>query len=354
MLHAFLTDNRAEIIARTRAKVERRSAPRPTADEIKNGVPLFLDQLVQQLILSSKTTTEAIGASATLHGADLLRTGFTIGQVVHDYGDICQAVTEMAEETQAPITIDEFHTLNKCLDDAIAKAVTEYTRLRDSSQSHQESERSGVLAHELRNKLSAAMLAYETLLSGRVGIGGSTGAVLGRNLRGLRNLIDRSLAQVRIEAGRQVRERISVSELVAEIELDAALEAEARGIKLTVAPVAPGLEVEADRALVAAAVINLLQNAFKFSRTDGRVSLKTSASEDRVLFEVQDECGGLPAGKTEELFRPFAQMNSNREGLGLGLSISRKGIEAHGGEVRVRDLPGKGCIFTIVLPRLAA
>ena len=352
MLHKFLTENRAKIIARTRAKVERRSAPRPTAEEIKNGVPLFLDQLVEQLIRSS--STEEIAASATLHGADLLRMGFTIGQVVHDYGDICQAVTELAEETRAPITIEEFHTLNRCLDDAIAKAVTEYTRLRDSSQSHDETERSGVLAHELRNKLSAAMLAYETLLSGRVGIGGSTGAVLGRNLRGLRNLIDRSLAQVRIESGRQVRERISVSELVAEIELDASLEAEARGIKLTVAPVQPGIEVEADRAMVEAAVTNLLQNAFKFSRTGGRVSLKTSVKGDRVLFEVQDECGGLPEGKTEELFRPFAQMSPNREGLGLGLSISRKGIEAHGGKVGVRDLPGQGCIFTIDLPRHAA
>ncbi len=350
MLHEFVTKNRAEIIARTRAKVAKRLAPRPTPEELQNGVPLFLDQLVEQLRLSLPDT-DAIGASATIHGADLLRMGFTVAQVVHDYGDICQAVTEMATETHAPITNDEFHTLTRCLDDAIAIAVTEYTRLRQASQNHAETERLGSLAHELRNKLSAAMLAHATLKSGLVGIGGSTGAVLDRNLRGLRDLIDRSLTEVRIDSGVQNRERISVTEFVEEIEVDASLEANARGVEFTVMPVQHGLAVDADRPTLSAAVTNLLQNAFKFSHYHGHVSLKTSATMDRVLFEVEDECGGLPPGDVETMFRPFTRVGTNREGLGLGLSISRRGIQASGGEVRVRDLPGKGCIFTIDMPR---
>jgi signal transduction histidine kinase len=73
-----------------------------------------------------------------------------------------------------------------------------------------------------------------------------------------------------------------------------------------------------------------------------------------VLVEVEDECGGLPPGKAAELFRPFQQAGSDRTGLGLGLSITRKSIEANGGLVRVRDIPGTGCVFTIDLPRLPA
>jgi signal transduction histidine kinase len=350
MLHDFLSANRAEIIARTRAKVATRSAPRATEAELAHGVPLFLDQLVA-VLRREANTHDAIGDSGTVHGGALLRLGFTIAQVVRDYGDICQAVTELADEVQAPITIDEFHTLNRCLDDAIAGAVTEYSRLRERSQGDRETERLGVLAHELRNKLSAAMLGFEMLKSGRVGAGGSTGAVIERNMRGLRALIDRSMAEVRLEVGIASQERIAVAELVEEIELDACLEASAMNVDLTVAPVHAGLEVTGDRPLLAAAVINLLQNAFKFSHAHGHVTLRTTATADRVLFEIEDECGGLPEGKAEELFQPYTQRGADRNGLGLGLSISRRGVEASGGVVRVQNVPGKGCVFTIDLPR---
>lgn len=350
MLHEFLSANRAEIIARTRAKVATRPAPRATEAELAHGVPLFLDQLIA-VLRREASAPDAIGDSGTLHGGALLRLGFTIAQVVRDYGDVCQAVTELADEVDAPITVDEFHTLNRCLDDAIAGAVTEYSRLRERSQGERETERLGVLAHELRNRLSAAMLGFESLKSGRVGVGGSTGALIDRNLRGLRDLIDRSLAEVRLEAGIACQQRIAVAELVEEIELDASLEASAMEVELFVAPVREGLEVTGDRPLLAAAVINLLQNAFKFSHAHGHVTLTTTATAERVCFEIEDSCGGLPPGKAEELFHPFTQRSDDRRGIGLGLSISRRGVEASGGEVRVRNLPGKGCVFTIDLPR---
>ena len=97
--------------------------------------------------------------------------------------------------------------------------------------------------------------------------------------------------------------------------------------------------------------MNLLQNAFKFSHRKGHVSLTARVVADRVLIEVEDECGGLPDGRAEELFQPFAQRGDDRTGLGLGLSISRRAIEANRGTLGVRNLPGTGCIFTIDLPR---
>lgn len=354
MLHEFLTANKGAIIERTRAKVAERSAPRPTAEELQQGIPLFLNQLIENLRLSTRGTSKAITESATLHGGDLLKMGLTVAHVVHDYGDLCQAVTALADEMHAPITAAEFQIFNGCLDDAIANAVTEYVLQRQRSNTVEGNERLGFLAHELRNHLSAATLSFEILKKGSVGIGGSTGAVLGRSLLGIRDLIDRSLAEVRLEAGLYKRERVSVSELMADVEVEAALGASERGIELSFAPVESGIYIEIDRPIIAAAIMNLLQNAFKFSHAHGHVSMRATATTDRVLFEIEDECGGLPPGKAEELFRPFEQRSNNRTGLGLGLSISRKGIEANHGELRVRDLPGKGCVFTIDLPRQPA
>src|SRR6185369_7645579 len=140
MLHEFLRSQRAEIIARTKAKVLARAVPRATEAELTYGVPLFFDQLIDTLKRSAVQSDE-MEASATKHGDEMLRLGFSVGQVVHDYGNVCQAVTELAFELDAHITVDEFHTLNRCLDEAIAQAVTEYGRLREQALADQETER---------------------------------------------------------------------------------------------------------------------------------------------------------------------------------------------------------------------
>jgi signal transduction histidine kinase len=123
------------------------------------------------------------------------------------------------------------------------------------------------------------------------------------------------------------------------------------GVQLTVSPVAYGAMIDADTPILAAALVNLLQNAFKFTRPDSHVLLHTHIGANRVQIEVSDECGGLPAGKIDELFSAFAQRGSDRTGLGLGLAISRRCIEENGGELHVRDEPGTGCVFTVDLPR---
>ena len=157
---------------------------------------------------------------------------------------------------------------------------------------------------------------------------------------------------MRLEAGLPILEHLSVVEFMEEIEMSAEMQAEGHGIHLTITPVGSDVAVNADRQLLASAVSNLVQNAFKFTRPDGTVTIATRATEDRVLIEVSDECGGLPPGKVDELFRPFSQKGSERSGLGLGLSIARAAIRANGGDIRVRDLPGTGCVFTIDIPRL--
>jgi signal transduction histidine kinase len=69
-----------------------------------------------------------------------------------------------------------------------------------------------------------------------------------------------------------------------------------------------------------------------------------------LQFEIEDQCGGLPPGKAETLFNPFEQRSADRSGLGLGLAICMRGTLAVGGTLRVRDLPGRGCVFMVELP----
>jgi signal transduction histidine kinase len=316
---------------------------------------VFLDQLMAALRLGLTSSPE-IGRSAVQHGHDLLLQGFTVSQVVHDYGDVCQCITELAVETNAPISTEDFGTLNRCLDDAIASAVTEFGREQNQStldgETARGSERAGFLAHELRNLLNTALMAFEVLKTGNVGVAGSTGTVLHRSLVGARALIGRSLAEVRLTQGIQNRKAFLVSEFIEELVPTAILEANARGIGLTVGPVEDGVAIEADRQVLAAVVGNLLQNAFKFTHPRTTVTLRIGASPGRALIEIQDECGGLPGGHVNELFRPFEQRSANRTGLGLGLAFSRWGVEANNGRIYARNLPGRGCVFTLDFPRV--
>jgi signal transduction histidine kinase len=354
MLYEFITLNREEIITRCRAKVAARSIPPPSEAEINHGVPLFLDQLVE--MLESGGSTFEIDKSAAKHGHDLLLKGFTVSQVVKDYGDVCQTITDLALETNAPISTEDFRTLNRCLDEAIASAVTMYTR--ESQKSHsadaedRDNERLGFLIHELRNLVNTAVVAFEILKMGNVGVGGSTGAVLDRSLTGLRDLIGRTIEQVRSSKTVQNRERILVSELIEELGAASALEADARGLELIVSAVPGDLAVDVDRQIIAAVVRNLINNALKFTRARSTVTLSVRGSADRVLIEVQDECGGLHGEDPEkELVASFEQRGADRTGLGIGLTFSRWGAEANGGRLYALNLPGTGCIFTVDLPR---
>ena len=356
MLHEFISLNRAEIVLRCRAKVATRSVPPLNEAEINHGVPLFLDQLVTTLRGGQDQLNSEISRTAVLHGHDLLRQGLTVSQVVHDYGDICQSITELALEQDAPISTDDFRTLNRCLDDAIAGAVTEFGRGRDQSTldraDERGNERLGFFAHELRNLLNTSILAFDVLQRGDVGVGGSTGKVLRRNLLDARDLISRSLAEVRLTAGIQHPEQFTLTGFIAEVAQAAVFEANERGVTLAVVPVEDGVAIEADRQVLGSVIGNLLQNAFKFTRPGTVVTLRVGAGTERVLIEIEDECGGLPAD-TANLFHPFDQRGADRSGLGLGLAYSLWAVEANRGRIYARTIPGSGCVFTVDLPRAA-
>ncbi|MBK6006897.1 HAMP domain-containing histidine kinase [Ramlibacter ginsenosidimutans] len=373
-MHEFLINNRDELIERCKAKVARRPRRAATPEQLKNGVPLFLEQLTKtlqaeneghlgdSLRISGASGGEAsavseIGISATAHGRQLLELGYTLDQVVHDYGDLCQAITDLAVERDAPFSVDEFRTLNRCLDNAIADAVTEFSAQRDLTMARQFSaqarERLGFLVHELRNSLHTASLALTALETGQLPIAGATGAVLKRSLAALTLLVERSLEEIREPTEPPTdRQVFSLAAFVADASNAAMLQAEALGCSLTVRNVEPGIEIEGHREPLLGALVNLLQNAFKFTRPHTEVSLHAHAGEDgMVSIDVEDHCGGLPPGAVETMFRPHIQRHQDKSGLGLGLTIAQANVQADGGTLSVRDVPGRGCVFTIRLPR---
>ncbi|MEO8698810.1 MAG: HAMP domain-containing sensor histidine kinase [Kofleriaceae bacterium] len=361
MLSQFVVTNRLEIIARCRARVASRVSLRATELELEHGIPLFLDQLAAALRLKLGGD-EHLSASASMHGGEMFHRGFTVAQVVNDYADACQTISELAIERGARFSTEDFKELNLCLDEAIAGAVTEYARQREidvvaegvgraKALSERAAEDLGFLAHELRNLVGTATLAFAALKEGSVGIAGSTGRVLERSLLGLTHLVDRSLAAVRLEAGVVANEEIVIGELIEEIEFAAMIEAKARGHQVTVETVERTAVVLADRQILASIIVNLMQNAFKYSRPASQIRLRTTATTARVRIEVEDRCGGLPPGKVETLFQPFEQRSADRSGLGLGLAICRRGVEAIGGKIEVHDHPGVGCTFVVDLPR---
>ena len=190
----------------------KRFAPSETPAPLDHGVPLFLQQLVETLRLEqnppghtvapeSAPSTAEIGRTAGLHGAELLRLGYSVDQVVHDYGDVCQSVTELAGEQDTEISTVEFRILNRCLDNAIADAVTSFGHARQVSindQAETLQQRLSLYSIEHRRLVDMAIQSYSAIKTGTVGLTGATGTLLLHALDELRSLTDRTLPEIRL------------------------------------------------------------------------------------------------------------------------------------------------------------
>ena len=215
MLHEILTSHQQELIHRCRQKARRRFEPAEVPEAIDHGVPLFLQQVADTLrheharsagAISESHETPAqsdVGRAAALHGAQLLRLGYTIDQVVHEYGDVCQSVTDLAVERKAIISADEFRTLNRCLDDAIADAVTSFASARQISHNTRAQslrDRVSAFSDEHQRLVDLASQAYSAIRTGNVGVTGATSELLVHALAELRLLGEQPLAEIQATA----------------------------------------------------------------------------------------------------------------------------------------------------------
>ena len=365
MLREFLSENREELIERCRLKVTMRRAPRATPRELSHGVPLFLDQLMEVFpraihledgkdLPGRELNDQEIAQTAARHGQELLRHDFTIEQVVHDYGDLCQSITELAVERAAPITVQEFGNLNITLDNAIASAVASFTQDHEatlaSSNQVGAQERLGILANAMRNLLNTAILAASAMKRGSVGLGGATAAALDRSLIAMRSLIDRTLAEVRLESSPvEAAELIEVGPFIADVQLAAVLEASSKQCDLTVM-VQPDMFVRADRHLLASAVANLLHVAVASTKRGGEVFLTARAADGRVIIDIEDACTALEPEMAEQLVARFERRDVAATTLGSALDSARKALEANSGTLTASASAAKRCLYVIELP----
>ncbi|MFL5293848.1 MAG: sensor histidine kinase [Myxococcales bacterium] len=340
-MHELLSARRDEVLRQVATKTE---------------VPFlatFYDQVVAALRKESGIPENGIDliAPSERMGRERGRDRTPIRKVINDFGAICVAIMNVARTEKAQISPREYQVLNESLDVGMAEAVTAYTASRDVDRDQDSMQQLGIVTHELRNALHAATVSFAAIRAGRVPAAGRTADLVDRSHRRLRALVARFAAAVRLRARIPLRrEPVDVGVVVLE-SLDM-IEADAAEKDLSVATEIDVLgTVSGDAEMLLSAISNVFQNAVKYSLPRGAIAFRARATATTVVIEAEDACGGLPPGAEAAMFAPFRQMGPDRSGLGLGLTLAREIVDGHRGTISVKNHPGRGCVFTIELPK---
>lgn len=335
----------AEWKAQVSGSLHPEAMPHP---QLIDHLPAFLDEIAQAMRDCEGPDGSRVAAE---HGEQRLGLGFSLDGVVREYGALRDAILAVAKVQRVTVRESERDVLFDCIITGIADAVSEYQRQRDAELQRHMNEHFAFIAHELRNPLGSALTAVSMLeKKGQLNTSERFAQVLSRGLTRMHELIDSTLRTAQMANSIRVqREHVTLAALVEDMEMSAAASAEERQVALKL-EIDTDVTIDVDPRLVRSALTNLVRNAVKFSHAGGTVTVRARANAERVTIEVEDSCGGLPPGMVQQAFAPFAQLGSDRSGFGLGLAIAKQAADAHQGVIRVQDLPGKGCVFTIELP----
>ena len=355
-LHEVIAARRDEVVRRWLADVQGTLAPEALLTiELVDHIPQFIDEIVAALradsgLVSSSPSIED-SRTAAGHGAQRLRLGFSLDAVVREYGPLRDAIVATAREAGTVPTFRELDVLFDCLIAGIAHAVSEYTHQRDAELLRQGNEHVAFIAHELRNPLAAATMALQLLKSrDQLPAQSRAAAALERGLRRTVELVDHTLRLARMASGIELqRTSTTLRALFDDVELGASSDAEVKHVELRIS-IADDELLEVDVRLMRSAISNLVRNAVKYTAAGTVVELRGTIANGRAVIEIEDTCGGLPPEKVVQAFAPFVRLDQREDGFGLGLAIVKQAAEAHGGTVRVQNLPGKGCIFVLEVP----
>jgi signal transduction histidine kinase len=349
-LAAFIESNKDQIIERWKRCAVDRLGLRLDDSQLVNDLPVFIDEVAAALESPDEQWPPSEGARR--HGRQRLEAGMDIGGLTEEMTLVGEVIVRLADEGGWQLAGDEVLTLMRVISHGTSTSVKAYASMRDQELADQAVRHFSFVAHEIRTPLHNARLIAEIL--GRMGVaqaGDKHLKRLVRSLEELSDLVDNSLVDARLHAN----PKLHVQQFEARAVVEAAFEsvapqAESRGLEVTI-DVEP-FELHGDRKLVHSALTNLIKNAVKFTRDGGGIRLAGRSSGNRALFEIEDECGGMPEDLPSRLFEPFVQGSVDRTGFGLGLVIVKQAAEAHGGTVRINNLPGRGCCFVLELPLL--
>jgi signal transduction histidine kinase len=295
-------------------------------DHIKLGQPLLLGQALLELGLVDRETLDQ-----------------AITEQILQLQDALQHANRRLEQRVQERTIDLQNALSK---------LAQLSRLKSDFISN--------ISHELRTPLTH-MKGYLTLLSdGSLGQLTSTQAdalrVINRAEERLEKLIN-DLIQFSQAAGGKFTLKlgpVNLPGIIDQAVQRSAQRAKAKQITLQVELMEDLRPVYADEEKISWVLLQLLDNAIKFTPSGGRVSVEVQADQDMVKVGIADTGIGIPSQRIEEIFEPFHQLDSSStrqfNGTGLGLALVKNIVEAHGSLIKVRSIVERGSVFEFVLP----
>jgi len=347
LLADFISANKEQVIERWKAAAKDRLGLKLETSELINDLPLFLDDLAEALRSAAGQWPEMSGARK--HGRNRMRRGIDIGALSEEMTLVGESVLELIDEGEMSVPAEEVRKLFQVMGRGVATSVRAYAALRDREIVEQATQHYSFIAHEIRGPLHVARLTVAMLSIEQEPRRQKYFERLDKAIAQAAQLIDDSIVHARLSGNPRVSAQpVAILELADTV--CAEIEDQAQAKNIAIAKDVEALQIEADQRLLLSAVTNLMRNAVKFSSEGGRVTLRARALEDRVLFEVEDACGGMPDDLPSKLFQPFVQENADRSGFGLGLLIVKQAVEAHHGSVRVVNRPNEGCTFVLDLP----
>ena len=344
----YIAGHKGRLIERWKELAVERLALKLDESELANDLPDFVDEVVESLRHPEERWPAVEGAHS--HGRHRMKNGVDMGALTEEMALITETVCELAAADGRELRCGEIQQLARVIARGTATSVNAYAALRDAEIERVARRHYSFIAHELRTPLSTARMTAGLLALEADCPHAQHLERLERSLRQLSELVDGFLGGVRLGGRPEVKvERVDVRALVDDAVEDVRLHARSKEIEIAT-DVEP-LAIDGDVKLLASALSNLLKNAVKFTRAQSRVAVHARAQEARVLFEIDDECGGMPDDLPGRLFQPFFQAHDDKTGFGLGLMIVKQAAEAHQGSVRVANRPGQGCTFVLDLPR---
>lgn len=343
----FIDSNRERLIERWQRNAEDRMSLDLSKSQLRNDLPHFIDDVIQALRDPAGRWPHTEGAKS--HGRQRMRVGVKIGSLTEEMTLVGETVAELAFEDDEDFPGDDLLRMMSIIGRGAAASVTAYAALRDRELADQAAQHFSFIAHEIRNPLHNARVAAQLLAAAPEAERAKHLELLDRSLSQLTALVDDSLIEARLYGEPRLNiQRIGARQLVQTVSGDLAPQAGERGVSVTTD--VEDFSLDIDRTLILSALENLLKNAVKFTREGGSIVVAARQVGDRAVFEVGDQCGGIPDNVLPLLFEPFVQAEPQKGGSGLGLVIIKQAAEAHGGTVRVDNRPGTGCCFVLDLP----
>lgn len=350
-LAEMIVQREEEFIARWMERFQARLGPgvAPPTD-VLDSVPRFVDEIVRQLT----EPLDVLEASARRLSGPLGRrrflTGTDLQTVVLEFETILDVIVDMVVDYAPRVQLAAWMRIHRWLFTGLKEAVASYTAARDQQLEEQTSEHLAFLAHELGNPVTSLSLAIQTLRP-RVGPKEARAVdIMARNLDRIMDLKDRQLVALRLRVGVPMYpEPLDAREALQQASTSLEPNASSKHQRLELEAI-PGLGFTGDSRLVRSVLSNLVGNAIKFSPEGSTIVLRARRTDGAIEIGVEDQCGGLAEETISKIFDPFVQVGSDRSGHGLGLTIARQAMEAHGGTIVVHNHPGQGCEMVATFP----